>query len=155
MKLAFAVILFAAVTFGCSAAGNATLGSSMAASNCSMKADEFLKGVINNTYYIITVPDFINTSKTEGAEWVVVDVRPADAYAIGHIPAAINIPLSELISRMDSIPKGKKIAVYCCIDTDAAFGVMALDVFGNRDAWVLQGGSQEWEKAGMKEENSV
>jgi len=155
VKLALVVVLFAATISECLAAGNATSGSSTAASNYSMKADEFLNGAINNNYYTITVPDYINTTKAEGANWLALDVRPKDVYAIGHIPGAINIPLAELMGKMDTIPRGKKIAVYCCLDVDAAFGVMALEVFGNREALVLQGGMEAWNKAGMDEERSV
>ena len=120
-----------------------------------MKTEDFLKEAINNSGYIITVDDFISANRTNSSDWVVVDVRPGEVYPSGHIPAAMSIPLSELVSRMDTIPGGRKVAVYCCSDIDAAFGAMTLRVFADRDAWVLQGGLGAWDKAGMKEEYSM
>jgi rhodanese-related sulfurtransferase/biotin operon repressor len=44
---------------------------------------------------------------------VVIDVRPADEYAAGHIPGAINIPLSALPDRLAQLPKGQEVVAYC------------------------------------------
>ncbi len=44
---------------------------------------------------------------------VFVDVRPKDSYEQGHIKGAVNIPLGELMSHLDSLPKGKMIITYC------------------------------------------
>jgi rhodanese-related sulfurtransferase/DNA-binding transcriptional ArsR family regulator len=43
----------------------------------------------------------------------VVDVRPAEEYAAGHIPGAVNLPLKELGKRFRTIPKGKEVVAYC------------------------------------------
>jgi len=43
----------------------------------------------------------------------VVDVRPASEYAAGHLPGAINIPLSELEERAASLPSNREIVAYC------------------------------------------
>ena len=42
-----------------------------------------------------------------------VDVRTPQEFSRGHIPGAVNIPLDELRSRLEELPKGKKIAAYC------------------------------------------
>jgi NADPH-dependent 2,4-dienoyl-CoA reductase/sulfur reductase-like enzyme/rhodanese-related sulfurtransferase len=42
-----------------------------------------------------------------------VDVRTHQEFSRGHIPDAVNIPLDELRSRLEELPKGKKIAAYC------------------------------------------
>ncbi len=49
------------------------------------------------------------------ASLVVVDVLPNQAYASGHIPGAINLPLAEVSIRApELIPnRGAEIAVYC------------------------------------------
>jgi NADPH-dependent 2,4-dienoyl-CoA reductase/sulfur reductase-like enzyme/rhodanese-related sulfurtransferase len=41
------------------------------------------------------------------------DVRTPSEYAAGHIPGAVNIPVDELRSRLDDLPHGREIAVYC------------------------------------------
>lgn len=49
--------------------------------------------------------------KEEGL--TLIDVRKKEDYDIGHISNAIHIPLSELESRTNKIPKSKKAVVYC------------------------------------------
>jgi rhodanese-related sulfurtransferase len=43
----------------------------------------------------------------------VIDVRPRDEYASGHIPGALSIPLTELKRRMRELPKRPEIIAYC------------------------------------------
>lgn len=43
---------------------------------------------------------------------VFVDARPAVTYKEAHIKGAVNIPLGST-DNFDSLPKGKKIVVYC------------------------------------------
>jgi len=42
-----------------------------------------------------------------------VDVRTPREFSGGHIPGAVNIPLDELRSRLEELPRGKNIAAYC------------------------------------------
>ncbi len=42
-----------------------------------------------------------------------VDVRTPQEHAAGHIPAAVNIPVDELRSRLGELPQERDIAVYC------------------------------------------
>ena len=44
---------------------------------------------------------------------VVVDVRDPNSYAQEHVKGSINIPLADLATSFDKIPKGKKIVAYC------------------------------------------
>jgi phage shock protein E len=44
--------------------------------------------------------------------WI-VDVRPSSAYQKGHIPTAKTFPSSEILSRLDEIPKDQYLIVYC------------------------------------------
>lgn len=116
-------------------------------SNYMVKTDSFLKEAMNNGFYVMSVAEFLNRTSAD-KNWAIVDVRPAQLYATGHLPGAINIPLSDLISQMGMIPAGQKVAVYCAIDTNAAFAVQTLRVYGDRDAFVLLGGIVNWQAAG-------
>jgi rhodanese-related sulfurtransferase len=116
-------------------------------SNYMVKTDSFLKEATYNGFYVLSVAEFLNKTSAD-KNWAIVDVRPAQLYATGHIPGAINIPLSDLISQMGMIPAGQKVAVYCAIDTNAAFAVQTLRVYGDRDAFVLLGGIVTWQAAG-------
>jgi rhodanese-related sulfurtransferase len=42
-----------------------------------------------------------------------LDVRTPQEFASGHIPEAVNIPVDDLRSRLDELPRGRKIAAYC------------------------------------------
>jgi rhodanese-related sulfurtransferase len=44
---------------------------------------------------------------------VVIDVRPPEEYAAGHLPGALNIPIKELEARLASLPRRKEIVAYC------------------------------------------
>ncbi|MEZ4848195.1 MAG: metalloregulator ArsR/SmtB family transcription factor [Bacteroidia bacterium] len=57
-------------------------------------------------------PITIDKIKERGdAYWL--DVRPKDEYEKGHIPQALSIPIDELKSRLNEIPKDKLIIAYC------------------------------------------
>jgi NADPH-dependent 2,4-dienoyl-CoA reductase/sulfur reductase-like enzyme/rhodanese-related sulfurtransferase len=44
---------------------------------------------------------------------LLLDVRTAQEFAQGHIPGAVNVPVDELRSRLDEVPRDREIAVYC------------------------------------------
>jgi rhodanese-related sulfurtransferase len=55
---------------------------------------------------------------------IVLDVRPAPEYEAGHIAGARSIPLNELRSHLNELPKSRKIVAYCrgpyCVFADDA-----------------------------------
>ena len=42
-----------------------------------------------------------------------IDVRPAEEFAAGHIPGAVNIPLTELPQRLDALSTDRAVVAYC------------------------------------------
>lgn len=56
----------------------------------------------------------------------IVDIRPAEDYAKGHIPGAVNIGFSELTT----LPEDEEILLYCKSGQDASFGSTVLGVLG-------------------------
>ena len=80
----------------------------------------------------------------------VLDVRPEDEYAAGHLPHAVNIPLRELARRLREIPKGRRVVAYCrgpyCV---LAFEAVALLRDRGFKARRLEDGFPEWKAAGM------
>ncbi len=81
---------------------------------------------------------------------VVLDVRPADEYAAGHLPGAINIPIEQLESRLSKLPKRKEVVAYCrgpyCLMSFEA--VEKLRKRGLK-ARRLENGFPEWRAAGL------
>ncbi|GAA3278404.1 metalloregulator ArsR/SmtB family transcription factor [Nesterenkonia halobia] len=47
------------------------------------------------------------------SEMFIIDVRPVEEYEAGHFPGAICLPLAELEGRLDEIPAGAEVVVYC------------------------------------------
>ena len=43
----------------------------------------------------------------------VLDVRPPEEYAAGHVPDAVNVPLSELEKYLEALKPGQEIVAYC------------------------------------------
>jgi len=80
----------------------------------------------------------------------VIDLRPVEEYAAGHVPGAINIPLPELQKRLRDLPKGKEIVAYCrgpyCLMSFTA--VKMLRGRGHK-ARRLEAGLPEWRSAGL------
>jgi rhodanese-related sulfurtransferase len=77
--------------------------------------------------------------------FTLVDVRSKEGYQQEHIPSAINIPESELESRLQEIPKDKPVVVYCwtLVCHLAAHAGLKLAEHGYF-ARELEGGIQEW-----------
>ena len=44
---------------------------------------------------------------------LLVDLRPAEAFAVGHIDGAVNVPVGELPGRASELPRNTAIAVIC------------------------------------------
>lgn len=78
-----------------------------------------------------------------------LDVRPPDEFADGHLPGALNIPLVELKARLDELAPGVDVVAYCrgpwCV---LAFEAVAFLRETGRAAHRLDGGFPEWRRAG-------
>jgi rhodanese-related sulfurtransferase len=42
-----------------------------------------------------------------------IDVRPSDEFAAGHIPGALSVPVAQLARRIGKLPKRKEVVAYC------------------------------------------
>jgi rhodanese-related sulfurtransferase len=80
----------------------------------------------------------------------VIDVRPAEEYAAGHIPGAVSVPLDELEARLASLPGGGEIIAYCR-GTNCLLAHDAVRLLGarGRPARRLADGMLEWRLAGL------
>ncbi len=77
-----------------------------------------------------------------------LDVRPVEEYAAGHIAGAVSMPLAQIDARLDEVEAGSRIVTYC----RGAYCVMAHDAVTlirglGRDAVRLQDGILEWRLA--------
>ena len=80
----------------------------------------------------------------------VLDVRPPEEYAAGHIRGAINVPLAELRKRLHEIPRSKEVVAYCrgpycLLAYDAVLQLRKQGCKARR----LEDGFPEWKSAGL------
>jgi ArsR family transcriptional regulator len=85
----------------------------------------------------------------------VLDVRPPDEFAAGHLPAAVNIPLATLSQGLRAVPVDQEVIAYCrgayCI---LSFEAVAFLRSRGYKARRLIEGFPEWQAAGLPVENS-
>ena len=86
----------------------------------------------------------------------VLDVRPQDEFALGHLPGAINVPLAELERRLSALDPGQEIVAYCrgpyCVLSFEAVARLRTRGFKVRR---LEDGYPEWRAAGLPVEAGV
>ena len=70
----------------------------------------------------------------------ILDVRPAAAFAAGHVKGAVNIPMAQLRDRLDEVPRDRPVYVQCMIGQTSYNAVMALQGAGYTDVCNVSGG---------------
>ena len=80
----------------------------------------------------------------------VLDVRPEEEFAAGHVPGAINVPARDLARRLRELPKEREIVAYCrgpyCVFAVDAVALLRKRGFKARH---LEEGFPEWRAAGL------
>jgi len=79
-----------------------------------------------------------------------LDVRPADEFALGHLPGALNIPLGKLKHRLSELPTDREVIAYCrgpyCVLSFEAVAALRARGYVVRR---LEDGYPEWKAAGL------
>lgn len=79
---------------------------------------------------------------------IVLDVRPEDEFALGHIPSARNVPVSELRRHLAKLDRDAEIVAYCrgpyCVMSFEAVALLRKKGFKARR---LEDGMPEWRAA--------
>lgn len=85
----------------------------------------------------------------------VLDVRPPEEFAAGHVPGAVNIPLAQLEEHLDELDQEHEVIAYCrgphCI---LAFSAVAKLRERGFTARRLEDGYPEWKLAGLPTDNT-
>ena len=83
-------------------------------------------------------------------EVVILDVRPAEEFAAGHIPGALSVPLDQLDAALSRLPRRARIVAYCrgpyCVLAPQAVQRLRAEGF---KAHRLVDGMPEWRLAGL------
>ena len=89
-------------------------------------------------------------ARARSGDVVILDTRPANEYAAGHIAGAISVPVDELQRRLRRLPKDREYVAYCrgpyCVYADRA--VELLRSKGRRAGRLIEG-FPEWKAAGL------
>jgi rhodanese-related sulfurtransferase len=88
--------------------------------------------------------------RAEAGDVIVLDVRPAEEHAAGHIPGALSIPVDQLAARIAELPADAEVVAYCrgeyCVLAHDAVRVLRA---AGRGARKLEQGMLEWRLAGL------
>jgi rhodanese-related sulfurtransferase len=88
--------------------------------------------------------------RLQAGDVTVIDVRPAEEYAAGHIPGAVSIPVDELADRLAELPSNATIVAYCrgsyCVMAHEAIRILS---GVGRSALRLSDGMLEWRLADL------
>lgn len=83
---------------------------------------------------------------------LVLDVCTDKEFAEGHIPDAVNLPLSRLSSEADNAlakSKDKPVIISCRSGNRAKSAAKKLSKLGFKDIYILSGGNAAWKKENL------
>jgi len=85
---------------------------------------------------------------------ILLDVRPAEEYAAGHLPDALSIPVAELEARLPELHQDREIVAYCrgpyCVFADEAVALLRANGYNARR---LEQGLPDWRALGLPVES--
>jgi rhodanese-related sulfurtransferase len=95
-------------------------------------------------------PDGVDFDELEEAvgsgAWSVVDVREPHEFAVGHIPNALNLPLSQFDP--EELPQGKPVVLICQAGARSKNALSRARAIGRDDVRHYAGGMNGWRSRG-------
>ena len=91
----------------------------------------------------------------QATEWInrqdarIIDIRPSDAFANGHMIDAINIPRDMLATGSKSLAQDKPVIVACANGQQSKAAAAQLRKLGFSQVGILQEGIQGWKNANL------
>ncbi|RDI95106.1 rhodanese-like domain-containing protein [Meiothermus sp. QL-1] len=102
---------------------------------------------------------FTELTPHEAQQWIregayVVDVREPYEYAMGHLPGAVNIPLSRFVAEAGRLPKDRRLLLVCASGnrSSQASAYLVGQGFDGSLVGNLEGGTYGWMAAGFEVE---
>jgi rhodanese-related sulfurtransferase len=103
-----------------------------------------------------TVEAHVLLTRLDDSDVIVLDVRPPDEFAAGHLPGARSMPIDELERHLNEFDPAKEIVAYCrgpyCLFADEAVEMLRRRGFR---AWRLAAGLPDWRTAGFPVERGT
>lgn len=79
---------------------------------------------------------------------LLVDVRSAGEFAGGHVPGAVNLPLSGFAQRVAEVAAGRELWLICRSGSRSASAASAAAAAGVKSVVDVQGGTMAWRASG-------
>jgi NADPH-dependent 2,4-dienoyl-CoA reductase/sulfur reductase-like enzyme/rhodanese-related sulfurtransferase len=99
------------------------------------KLDGLLQGVTSTQ---------LQAMRQAGEDVMLLDVRSPDEHQDGCIPGSVLIPLGAVRSRLDQIPRDKRVVAYCKTSLRAWEAICILAGYGYSNVEILDGGFLAW-----------
>ncbi len=93
-------------------------------------------------------PQLLKHALDEKRRMQLVDVRSQSEFSAGHIPAAINIPMEQIESRVADLDASSTLVLVCQSGTRATIAQRML-ASRHPDMTVLEGGTKAWIATGL------
>jgi rhodanese-related sulfurtransferase len=113
----------------------------------------FGKNFVEYEYMQIKVEDLkVILDKGLDEEEILIDVREPEEFAAGHIPGAVNVPMSDISKRVDDFRHYHKIYVNCFSGGRSGAVCAAFDNLALPGTVNILGGFSDWQAAGYEVE---
>jgi rhodanese-related sulfurtransferase/DNA-binding transcriptional ArsR family regulator len=114
------------------------------------EVERIIRSYFNNRDGLEAISRAELLQRSRAGEVIVLDVRPEDEFALGHLPRAISVPLRNLEMRLAEFDPNQEIIAYCrgpyCVLSYEAVAVLRARGFKARR---LEDGLPEWRAAGL------
>src|SRR6266849_6340226 len=91
----------------------------------------------------------VEVLRTSDGRAVLVDVREPEEYVHGHVAGAINIPQADLASRLEELPRDRRLILICQLGMRSLRAAQFLKQAGFDDVVTAAGGTSAWCAAGQ------
>lgn len=97
----------------------------------------------------------LNDWLNSGKDIILIDVREPVEYIEGYLKGSANVPLGQLESRLQEIPKDKDVVVYCRSGRRSAEASSILVKNGYQRVYNLEGGIINWSYELIKQQSRI
>jgi rhodanese-related sulfurtransferase len=108
--------------------------------------------VEDDLIYFLPMPPARAKQLLDGGEKIVfIDVREPEEFKRERLPGAMSLPLKQLPSQHDKVPRSGRVVLYCSCpegNIEEGYSYQLLRDQGYRNVSVLEGGISEWRRLG-------